>query len=59
MTYWKIESLKKLLKIERDNEFNKDMTITKNYIKHLETEIQLMEEAYKQGKKDTNKKVKK
>ena len=57
MTYWKIESLEKLIKIEKENELNENSTITKGYINHLETELRLMKEAYEQGFKDGQKEI--
>ena len=54
MTYWKIESLEKMIEIEKQNSDGEE-TITKNYISHLETQLRLMKEAYKAGLKDGGK----
>jgi len=59
MTYWKIESLEKIIKITKENELSEKSTITKGYLNHLKTELKLMKEAYEEGFKDGQKKEKK
>ena len=58
MTYWKIEHLKQHLEIEKQSEENFKGTITKNYIKHLETQLKLMMEGYEAGLIDGRKEEK-
>lgn len=53
--YWKIKALEQHLKIEKESGLNKNVTITKDYIKHLETRLKLMKEAYEEGKKEVKK----
>jgi len=57
MAYWKIETLKKLIKIEKENGLGENSTITKGYINHLETELKLIKEAYEEGFNDGQKEV--
>ncbi len=54
MTYWKIEELRKLLEIEKEDNLNKKATITRNYLSDLRVKIKLMEEAYECGLKECN-----
>lgn len=51
MSYWKIEFLEKHLEVEKKNHINEKATITKDYIDHLKTQLRLMKEAYKEGRK--------
>lgn len=47
MSYWRIDSLEKLLEIAKETE--DQTTLTQNYLKYLETKLRLMKEAYDQG----------
>lgn len=52
--YWKIENTLKLIKIakeERKNGVLGEMTITKDYINHLSTNMNLMREGQRFGEK--------
>ncbi len=51
MTYWKIEELRKLIKIQKEDDPNEEGTITKNYIHDLKMQLRLMEQAYDEGLK--------
>lgn len=42
--YWKADVLRKLIKIEKEN--NEDATITMKYLTYLEEKLKLIEQAY-------------